>query len=77
MPARSPKEICRLFQQFMAAGDLESLLASTMRRPSFWAGRASCSAAARDFVSNLRPWPRRRSTFYIGSTRSSRQTTLH
>ena len=26
MPARSPEEICRLFQQFMAAGDIESLL---------------------------------------------------
>jgi uncharacterized protein (TIGR02246 family) len=26
MPARSPEEICRLFQQYMAAGDLESLL---------------------------------------------------
>ena len=26
MPARSLEEICRLFQQFMAAGDLESLL---------------------------------------------------
>ena len=26
MPARSPEEICRLFQQYMAEGDLESLL---------------------------------------------------
>jgi len=26
MAARSPEEICRLFQQFMAAGDIESLL---------------------------------------------------
>jgi ketosteroid isomerase-like protein len=26
MPATSPEEICRLFQQFMAAGDIESLL---------------------------------------------------
>ena len=26
MPARSPEEICRLFQQYMAEGDIESLL---------------------------------------------------
>jgi len=26
MPARSPEEICNLFQQHMAAGDIESLL---------------------------------------------------
>jgi ketosteroid isomerase-like protein len=26
MPARNPKEICRLFQQYMAEGDIESLL---------------------------------------------------
>jgi uncharacterized protein (TIGR02246 family) len=26
MPARNPEEICRLFQQYMAAGDLDSLL---------------------------------------------------
>lgn len=26
MSARSPEEICPLFQQFMAAGDVESLL---------------------------------------------------
>ncbi len=26
MPAKSPEEICHLFQQFMAAGDIESLL---------------------------------------------------
>jgi uncharacterized protein (TIGR02246 family) len=26
MSARSPEEICRLFQQYMAAGDLDSLL---------------------------------------------------
>lgn len=25
MPAKSPEEICELFQQYMAAGDLESL----------------------------------------------------
>ena len=26
MPAKSPEEICRLFQQYMAEGDIESLL---------------------------------------------------
>src|SRR4030095_7529265 len=26
MPAANPEQICRLFQQFMAAGDIESLL---------------------------------------------------
>ena len=26
MPARSPEEICSLFRQYMAAGDIESLL---------------------------------------------------
>jgi uncharacterized protein (TIGR02246 family) len=26
MPAKSPEEICRLFQQYMAEGDLDSLL---------------------------------------------------
>jgi ketosteroid isomerase-like protein len=26
MPARSPEEICSLFKQYMAAGDIESLL---------------------------------------------------
>ena len=26
MPAKSPEEICRLFQQYMADGDIESLL---------------------------------------------------
>jgi hypothetical protein len=26
MPAKSPEEICRLFKQYMAEGDIESLL---------------------------------------------------
>lgn len=26
MPAKNPEEICRLFQQYMAAGDLDSVL---------------------------------------------------
>ena len=26
MPARSPEEICRLFQQYMAEGDIDSVL---------------------------------------------------
>jgi ketosteroid isomerase-like protein len=26
MPARNPEEICRLFKEYMAAGDIESLL---------------------------------------------------
>jgi ketosteroid isomerase-like protein len=26
MPAKSPEEICRLFQQYMAEGDIDSVL---------------------------------------------------
>jgi len=35
MPARSPEEICRLFQQYMAEGDIDSVLSVYDPEPVF------------------------------------------
>ena len=35
MSAKSPEEICRLFQHYMAEGDIDSYLASTTRKRFF------------------------------------------
>ena len=35
MAARNPEEICELFKQYMAAGDIESLLSAMIPRQYF------------------------------------------
>jgi hypothetical protein len=76
MPAGSPEEICGLFQHFMAAGDIESLLSLYDAEAVILARSREVQRGSHGLRQQLAPMAAAKSTLRSGSVRSSSRAIL-